>query len=73
MDELQELNYDPSDPDKMQLPKGRCCGDCFHLPRCEAIFGRHEQDTRCDWSPSRFIPIKSALTTLNAPDGARRE
>lgn len=35
---MSELNYDPSDPDKMQLPAGKTCGDCGHIRRCKAIF-----------------------------------
>lgn len=49
------LNYDATDPDKMRLPKGITCGDCFHIRRCKAIYGHTETDTYCDWSPSRFI------------------
>ena len=49
------LNYDPSDPDKMRLPVGVTCGNCFHIKRCKAIFGHVETDAYCDWSPSRFI------------------
>jgi len=48
------LGYDPSDPDKMNLPAGVTCGDCFHIARCKALFGHVETDTRCDWAPSRF-------------------
>lgn len=53
------LNYDPSDPDKMRLPKGITCGDCVHIRRCKAIFGHVETDTYCDWSPSRFYAAKA--------------
>jgi hypothetical protein len=48
-------NYDPSDPDKMRLPKGQTCGDCAHIQRCKSIYGHTETDTSCDWSPSRFV------------------
>lgn len=58
-DNAKELNYDPTDPDKMRLPKGVSCGNCFHILRCKAIFGHTETDTYCDWSPSRFIPAKT--------------
>lgn len=51
---LNQLNYDPADPDKMRLPKGVTCGDCVHIRRCSAIYGHTETDTYCDWSPSRF-------------------
>lgn len=51
------LNYDPTDPDKMRLAVGKTCGDCVHIRRCKLIFGHVEDDTYCDWSPSRFIPI----------------
>ena len=54
MSEAHELPYDPADPDKMRLPKGATCGDCFHIKRCKAIFGHVETDTYCDWAPSRF-------------------
>lgn len=53
---MRELNYNPADPDKMDLPVGKTCGDCVHLPRCKAIYGHVETDTSCDWSPSRFLP-----------------
>ncbi len=59
IDSSKVLNYDPADPDQMQLPKGVSCGNCFHILRCKAIFGHTETDTYCDWSPSRFIPAKT--------------
>lgn len=55
-DTIKVLNYDPADPDKMRLPKGKSCGNCHHIRRCKAMFGHAETDTYCDWSPSRFIP-----------------
>lgn len=48
------LNYDPADPDKMNLPVGITCGDCVHIRRCSGMFGHTETDRYCDWSPSRF-------------------
>lgn len=51
----KNLNYDPTDPDKMRLPPATTCGDCVHIPRCKAMFGHVETDRFCDWSPSRFI------------------
>lgn len=56
---IEALNYDPADPDKMKLPKEVTCGDCRHIYRCKAIFGHTETDTYCDWSPSRFIPART--------------
>lgn len=56
------LSYDPSDPDKMRLPGLKTCGDCVHMPRCNAIFGRSEDDDVCDWSPSRFSAATRAAT-----------
>lgn len=53
------LNYDPADPDKMLLPKGSNCGNCHHIQRCKAMFGHTETDNYCDWSPSRFIPVRT--------------
>ncbi|WP_316433292.1 hypothetical protein [Klebsiella pasteurii] len=52
---MTDLNYNPQDPDKMQFPVGKTCGDCTHIPRCKAIFGHTETDTYCDWSPSRAV------------------
>ena len=59
--ETRPLNYDPADPDKMNLPVGLTCGDCRHIRRCKAMFGHTETDAYCDWSPSRFE--KSATST----------
>lgn len=56
----QQLNYDPTDPDKMRLATGTTCGDCAHIRRCNSIFGHVETDTYCDWSPSRFAKAKGA-------------
>ena len=68
------LNYDPTDPDKMRLPKGVTCGDCVHIRRCSAIYGHTATDTYCDWSPSRLqlkpaAPAAEAKTCLGC--GAR--
>jgi len=63
------LNYDPTDPDKMRLPKGVTCGDCVHARRCTLIFGHTETDTYCDWSPSRFWP--AARSTPATEKGAQ--
>ncbi len=38
----------------MNLPQGKTCGDCVHIPRCNAIYGHMASDERCDWYPSRF-------------------
>ncbi|ELX9578618.1 hypothetical protein SLJ66_001988 [Escherichia coli] len=55
---MSELNYNPEDPEKMQLPKGKTCGDCAHIRRCKAIFGHTETDVYCDWSPSRAVFVQ---------------
>lgn len=61
---MTELNYNPADPDKMKLPKGKTCGDCAHIRRCKTIFWHTETDTYCDWWPSRAIFRQSSN-----PDG----
>jgi hypothetical protein len=38
----------------MELPAGKTCGDCVHLPRCAAFIGRTAASTSCDWFPRRF-------------------
>lgn len=59
------MNYDPTDPDKMRLPKGVTCGDCVHISRCSAIYGHTATDTYCDWSPSRFRAMPATPATSN--------
>jgi hypothetical protein len=44
--------------DKMNLPEGKTCGDCAHCRRCTSMFGHIPEDESCDWSPSRFTPVK---------------
>jgi len=44
--------------DNMNLPEGKTCGDCAHCRRCTLMFGHIPEDESCDWSPSRFTPIK---------------
>lgn len=63
------LNYDPTDPDKMRLPPGTTCGDCYHIARCKAIFGHVETDTRCDWSPSVFVRRRIAAAPAEPSHG----
>lgn len=50
----------------MNLPDGCTCGDCFHFPRCNKIFGHIEADEICDWAPSRFVVGNKAIATLHA-------
>jgi hypothetical protein len=38
----------------MNLPPGKTCDDCVHIPRCQAMFGHIPEDLRCDWFPIRF-------------------
>mgnify|MGYP005606681655 FL=1 len=65
-----QLNYDPSDPDKMKLQPGVTCGDCRHIKRCKSIFGHVETDTYCDWSPSRFHLQDHPLAGLHINQGS---
>lgn len=44
-----------SDADKMSLPEGKTCGDCWHFRRCNGIYGHIAADEVCDWAPSRFV------------------
>lgn len=41
-------------PYNMELPKRKCCFDCFHFERCKSLFGCLHTNTVCDFSPSRF-------------------
>lgn len=44
--------------DDMDLPAGLTCRDCAHFgPKCSWLISSLTGDeTRCDWSPSRFKP-----------------
>lgn len=55
-----------SEENQMTLPQGKTCGDCYHFPRCNAIFGHIAEDRVCDWAPSRFFQNPR----LNQPIGA---
>lgn len=54
--------------DDMALPEGRTCGDCVHCKRCCAIFGHVPEDTRCDWSPSRYQEAATLPTQREVAD-----
>ncbi|MDU4655502.1 MAG: hypothetical protein E6Y40_12120 [Klebsiella oxytoca] len=60
-DNQKTLNYDPADPDKMELSAGNTCGNCRHIRRCKAMFGHTETDTYCDWSPSRYVVESTSI------------
>jgi len=48
--------------DLMALPPGQNCSDCRSFARCRALIGSHnihDQQTRCDWSPSRFSALNA--------------
>ena len=70
---MSELNYDPTDPDKMRLPVGTTCGDCAHILRCKAIFGHVETDTYCDWSPSRLLRARQAPTAQTGEQSTHQQ
>ena len=36
------------------LPSGKQCSDCTHFKRCKMLFMCPEENTMCDWSPSKF-------------------
>lgn len=38
----------------MNLPAGKTCGDCVHLPRCTWLIQATPERTDCDWFPRRF-------------------
>jgi hypothetical protein len=42
--------------DSMKLPEGKTCSDCAHWSTCDFLFACIENDTECDFSPSRFTP-----------------
>ena len=55
--------------DDMALPKGRSCADCAFYRHCRAFIGEahiHDKQTRCDWSPSRFIMVKRTADPATA-------
>ncbi len=54
----------------MNLPQGKTCGDCVHIPRCNAIYGHMASDERCDWYPSRFL-TREDLEKRNAVEAEK--
>lgn len=38
----------------MLLPDNITCASCVHCNRCVALFGQNENDTSCQFYPSRF-------------------
>ncbi len=38
----------------MSLPKGKSCGDCVYIERCQDLFGHVPTDTNCSFFPRRF-------------------
>lgn len=39
------------------LPEGMTCGDCVDFTKCrdQGICSAQQDETRCDWIPSRFV------------------
>lgn len=52
--------------DDMDLPEGKTCGDCAHLPRCQMLFQCKPTNTRCDWSPARFVQRTTPTIVISA-------
>lgn len=40
--------------EEMKLPEGKTCGDCLHCIRCVGMFGVKQENTSCDFHPSKF-------------------
>lgn len=56
--ESAEGEADVSDEDKaMQLPPGKTCADCVHVQRCVVFGFSWPSRTRCDFYPSRYVPL----------------
>jgi DnaJ-class molecular chaperone len=41
----------------MQLPEGKTCADCANWSVCDFLISCIENNTECDFSPSRFVEI----------------
>lgn len=41
--------------DDMKLPKGKTCSDCINWSGCDMLFGPIENNTECDFYPSRYF------------------
>jgi hypothetical protein len=53
--------------DPMKLPDGMTCKDCQSFARtCSWLISYTGDEKRCDWSPSRFIPVRLALAPFVA-------
>lgn len=40
--------------DCMRLPMGVYCGDCVHIRKCSAIYGKTPRSDTCDFFPRKF-------------------
>jgi len=38
----------------MSLPTGKTAKSCVHFPKCNKMFGCAENNTECDFAPSRY-------------------
>lgn len=59
--ERVETMYDSAPKDfpaqyDMLLPDGKRCSDCVKSNACCSVFGQKEEDTTCQWHPSRYLP-----------------
>ncbi len=46
----------PLDRADMALPGKNACIDCYHFPRCKALFMCEPESRECDFYPIRFYP-----------------
>ncbi len=53
------LRSPSSDRDAMSLPIGKTCGLCAWVDGCKKLINVNLQNEVCDWSPSRFVEVKS--------------
>ena len=49
----------------MLLPRGKTCKDCVRFQRGEWLISLKGNETNCDWSPSKFIDIKTVEVQEN--------
>jgi hypothetical protein len=45
---------DPMNEDDMKIPEGKTCESCFHLSKCEKLYGVISGSVSCGWSPSHY-------------------
>lgn len=54
--EVYQISDILKDRAELSLPGDKTCSECYHLPRCQALFRCNPDNRECDFYPIRFYP-----------------